>query len=676
MKRKKVKKFKLVSIKKQLSLMLIITCVIPIIILGVATTKTIYDSVMNEYMIVASASVRAINDEIEEIIDSNSNFIKLLSSEPHVRNLYTKQGNESKAVETFKNIQGIKDNIFSVYAFNEKTKLYCYPPDEVDSSFNLNERLWYTEAMKDENLLYIDIPYRDHSSRQMIVTLSKALKDDNNKLAGVVAIDMDLTKVSEKVSKMKIGKEGFNIVAYKDGSIIASDNEELIGKNLNDEEWSRGILDNDIMDVTFDNANYHAVKVENKELGYTSFGFIRNSEINSKIFNKLAIPILAVIIIIIFSSGAPMVYSTNLSKSMKHLVSILKAAKDGDFTKRISLNKVKTMEIVEIGNASNELMNDMENIINNIVNTSGHLSKASVDLTNTVEFSETVASDISNAVEQVAQGANEQSIMLEESVALSMDLGNNISEILNYSNDVLEESEEVESFVSSGKEMVEGLTYSFSENNRAIINVAAKAEALGENSNRIRAIIDAIKEITSKTNLLALNASIEAARAGEAGRGFAVVAEEVRKLAEQSSSSAEEVEKVINTNLEDIKMVIKEITLSKDLSEKTLEKVENTNETFDEINNAIKSLQNNINSVNDTLTKVNEAKDGFIDKIQGISAVSEEAAASTEEVSASSEEQRTKFREVVTAAENLEKLSLDLRETINKFNTNKENGNN
>ncbi|WP_291563421.1 MULTISPECIES: methyl-accepting chemotaxis protein [unclassified Clostridium] len=676
MKRKKEKKFKLVSIKKQLSLMLVITCVIPIIILGVATTKTIYDSVMNEYMIVASASVRAINDEIEEIIDSNSNFIKLLSSESHIRNLYTKQGNENKAVESFKNIEEIKDNIFSVYAFNEKTKLYCYPPDEVDSSFNLNERPWYTEAMKDENLLYVGTPYNDHSSGKIILTLSKALKDDNNKLAGVVAIDMDLGKISEKVSKMKIGKDGFNIVAYKNGSIIASDNEELIGKNLNDEEWSKGILDNDIMDVTFDNVNYHAVKVENKELGYTSFGFIRNSEINSKIFNKLAIPILAVIIIIIFSSGAPMVYSKNLAKVMKHLVSILKAAKDGDFTKRISLNKVKTMEIVEIGNASNELMNDMEKIINNIVNTSEHLSKASVDLTNTVEFSETVASDISNAVEQVAQGANEQSIMLEESVALSMDLGNNISEILNYSNDVLEESEEVESFVSSGKEMVEGLTYSFSENNRAIINVAAKAEALGENSNRIRAIIDAIKEITSKTNLLALNASIEAARAGEAGRGFAVVAEEVRKLAEQSSSSAEEVEKVINTNLEDIKMVIKEITLSKDLSEKTLEKVENTNETFDEINNAIKGLQNNINSVNDTLTKVNEAKDGFIDKIQGISAVSEEAAASTEEVSASSEEQRTKFREVVTAAENLEKLSLDLRQTINKFNINKENGNN
>lgn len=673
MKRKKEKKLKLVSIKKQLSLMLVITCIIPIIVLGVAITKTIYDGVMNEYMIITSASVRAINDDIEEIINSNSNFIKLLSNESHVRNLYTKKGNETKAVETFKNIQEIKDNIFSVYAINEKKELYCYPPDELNGDFKLNEKPWYTEIMKDESLLHIGVPYRDHTTKQLIATLSKALKDDNNKLAGVVAIDMDLGKISQKVSEVKIGKEGFNVVAYKNGSILASDKSELIGKNLNDEVWSKGIIDNDTMNITFDDVGYHVVKVENKELGYISFGFIRNSEMNSKIFNKLAVPILAILVIVIFSSISPMVYSNKLSKSMKHLVDILKAAKDGDFTKRVNLNKVKTMEIVEIGNASNDLMNDMENIINNIVNTSEHLSKASVDLTNTVEFSETVAGDISNAVEQVAQGANEQSIMLEESVAISMDLGNNLSEILNYSNDVLGESEEVESFVSNGKETIEELTYSFNENNKSIINVAAKAEVLGENSNRIRAIIDAIKEITSKTNLLALNASIEAARAGEAGRGFAVVAEEVRKLAEQSSTSAEEVEKVINNNLEDIKMVIKEITLSKDLSEKTLEKVENTNKTFDEINSAIEGLQNNINNVNDILIKVNESKDGFIDKIQGISAVSQEAAASTEEVSASSEEQRTKFREVVVAAENLEKLSLDLRKIVSKFNVNEKN---
>ena len=73
-------------------------------------------------------------------------------------------------------------------------------------------------------------------------------------MSGIVAIDMDLTKISQTISEMKIGIEGFNAVAYKDGNIIASSVVELIGKNLNDEEWSKGILDNGIKSITFNGA--------------------------------------------------------------------------------------------------------------------------------------------------------------------------------------------------------------------------------------------------------------------------------------------------------------------------------------------------------------------------------------------------------------------------------------
>jgi Methyl-accepting chemotaxis protein len=194
-----------------------------------------------------------------------------------------------------------------------------------------------------------------------------------------------------------------------------------------------------------------------------------------------------------------------------------------------------------------------------------------------------------------------------------------------------------------------------------------KIIGLGKDINEINEITNIINSIADQTNLLALNAAIEAARAGEAGRGFSVVADEIRKLAEQSKVSSENISRLINEISQNTDVIVHD---SVDMDDELVNQVKIINSSiisFKKIIEAVNEVIPKIETVKNSAEDIDKDKTTILVRVDGVSSVSLEVSASSEEISASSEEMSASTEEVAAASQVLNNMTKEMLEEVNKF---------
>ena len=192
-------------------------------------------------------------------------------------------------------------------------------------------------------------------------------------------------------------------------------------------------------------------------------------------------------------------------------------------------------------------------------------------------------------------------------------------------------------------------------------------ENLAEKSKSIATIIEAINEIAEQTTLLSLNASIEAARAGEAGKGFAVVAQEIRKLADESIRSAEEIAQIV----QEIEGNTKEATDVERKAENIVgdqqKAVALTTESFDSIGKQVSGLLEALEIINKNVISMEEDRNTTLSSISAITAISAQTAAGASNVNDTVKKQSVSIEELDQAADVLEGRAKELSEILSGF---------
>lgn len=290
-----------------------------------------------------------------------------------------------------------------------------------------------------------------------------------------------------------------------------------------------------------------------------------------------------------------------------------------------SLHAVKDQQEIQ-----NVMLQDILEIAKIVQTGTAQSNQLVQDLGESTEIVNTAISEISATTQANANNIQEQSEMTQ-SIQLSID-------------QTVERSEQMVSIATnSTKSISEGLLImnNLKEQSAYIAStnelVVSSMQKLQEKTKEVHDIANIIFNISSQTNLLALNASIESARAGEAGKGFAVVADEIRKLAEQTRKSTENITEIIEELNQNAVQASDNVKESIKATNNQGGLISTASQSFEKINGNVGMLTGNIADIDHMLTELAKANNHIVDNISQLSATTEEIMASSEEATAISE---------------------------------------
>lgn len=247
------------------------------------------------------------------------------------------------------------------------------------------------------------------------------------------------------------------------------------------------------------------------------------------------------------------------------------------------------------------------------------------------------------------------------------DLSKKIGVVSENTGKIADIADVTKSTVSDGLATIDTLQDKVKATTQVTAEVISNIEDLEKASQSIANIVGAINDIADETSLLSLNASIEAARAGDAGRGFAVVAESIRKLAEQSLNSVNEIRNIvgkIQKQTVDTVEVAKQAEVIVNSQEEALKA---TIDVFHDIDKHVSGLAENLSQISAGIDAMEGAKKDTLAAIESISAVAEETASAVTEVNEAAGRQLEAVKKLNNESEELIDRSEDLVEAINKF---------
>lgn len=480
-----------------------------------------------------------------------------------------------------------------------------------------------------------------------------------------------------------VGLEGvsssYGYIVDADGTMLYHPNQDKIGKSVENaivksyvKDLKSGIVhDTSVVQYNFNGSVKYAscytgqngnfilvISADDSEVMADSVKLIVNVTVISVVIGLLAI---AAVFFFIVRMLSPLEYAAGAVEKLAAL-----DFRENDVRKEARFARLRD-EAGNIMNAVLKLRGELTGVVADLKTQSKALFTQSDSLSESAANTMANMKDTDRAVDEMANGATMLAQETQSASESVVEIGNMIDEVNDNSEALAKNADDMKELGENAENILKQLIDGQHEMVEHIGVVSDKTHEANQAAEKIAEVVSLITEIASQTNLLSLNASIEAARAGDAGRGFAVVAENIKQLAEQTTSSAADIQDIIH----DLETKSNETVEKTDAVNKIVNKQsEDMKKTADILNQVIKGiigLIDRIDGIAASVANMDKSKEKVVDVIQNLSSVSQENAASTEETSASTSMAMGTIEGIANEAVQLKQIAQDLEDRMKAF---------
>lgn len=428
------------------------------------------------------------------------------------------------------------------------------------TSADIKDRVYFQKAIN--GTANMSDPVLSKVSNTMIITIAAPIKN-NGQNAGVLIAIIDAEALSKITNEIKVGKSGYGFVLNYEGTNIAHPNSDLV---INQYNATRDFKENNNMELEElvklhqkmiageNGVGEYTFQGNNRFLAYSPIPgtdwslavTLDQTEAFANISDLRNILFIATLFLVLLGLASSYAIGRRIGKPIT--IAAQQAEEElaqGNFTRIIGKEWTdRKDEIGGLARGFNSINKNLSKTIQHIADSAQESAAASEELSAQGQNIAATMQEVSASTEEIAAGMEEISAAMEEIAASGQQMEAVFSELneemhgeVAKANEIAQRALKVQEDAAKAKDETTSLYGSIQQKVQTAMEQARVVEEISSLAQNIAGIAD-------QTNLLALNAAIEAARAGEQGRGFAVVAEEVRKLAEDSSSAVTNIQKL------------------------------------------------------------------------------------------------------------------------------------